>query len=111
MGLYGILVVTAAPTAPAGVETAPGCAYPGATAGTCNVPYDAEVSLLLSEIDPVQNTTVSAAVNTAGFSETAVWSGQTGGCGNPASPTYLTCYPPAVNYTPLYYTINGVRLQ
>jgi hypothetical protein len=114
MGLYGILVVTAAPTAGTTTpitETAPGCAYPGATAGTCAVPYDAEVPLLLSEIDPVQNTTVSAAVNTAGFTETAVWSGQPGGCGNPASSTYLTCYPPAVNYTPLYYMINGVAFN
>jgi Bacterial Ig-like domain (group 3)/Bacterial Ig domain len=112
MGLYGILVVTSAPTAPAGVETALGCAYPGATAGTCAVPYDAEVPLLLSEIDPVQNTTVNAAVNTTGFSETAVWSGQPGGCGNPASgAVYLTCYPPAVNYTPLYYTINGAAFN
>ena len=114
MGLYGILVVTAAPTAsgtaPATTETAAGCAYyaPGSTT-TCAVPYDAEVPLLLSEIDPVQNTTVSQAVNTAGFSETAVWSGQPGGCGNPTSgAAYLTCYPPAVNYTPLYYMINGV---
>jgi hypothetical protein len=104
MGLYGILVVTTAPTA-----TATGCAYPGAS--TCAVPYDAEVPLLLSEIDPVQNTTVSAAVNTAGFSETAVWSGQPNGCGNPASASYLTCYPPAVNYTPLVYMINGVAFN
>jgi hypothetical protein len=112
MGLYGILVVTAAPTAPAGTETALGCAYPGATAGSCAIPYDAEVPLLFSEIDPVQNTTVNAAVNTAGFSETAVWSGQPGGCGNPSSgAAYLTCYPPAVNYTPLYYMINGVAFN
>src|SRR5271169_6030932 len=68
MGLYGILVVTAAPTATAGAETAAGTAYPG-------VAYDAELPLLLSEIDPVQNNTVSQAVNTAGFTETAVWSG------------------------------------
>jgi hypothetical protein len=113
MGLYGILVVTTAPTAPAGVETAPGCAYPGAAAGSCAIPYDAEVPMLFSEIDPVQNTTVSQAVGTAGFSETAVWSGQPGGCGNPASPVGVinTCYPPAVNYTPLYYTINGVAFS
>jgi hypothetical protein len=115
MGLYGILVVTAAPTAsgtaPATTETAAGCAYPSATAGVCAVPYDAEVPLALGEIDPVQNTTVSAAVNTSGFTETAVWSGQPGGCGNPASATYLTCYPPAVNYTPLYYMINGVAFN
>ncbi len=102
MGLYGILVVTAAPTATSGVETASGTAYPG-------ISYDAEVPMVFGEIDPVQNNTVSSAVNTAGFSETAVWSGQPGGCGNPASgPAYLTCYPPAVNYTPLFYTINGV---
>src|SRR5215469_4375867 len=109
MGLYGILVVTTAPTATP--TAAPGCAYPGATAGTCAVPYDAEVPLLLSEIDPVQNTTVNTAVNTAGFDETAVWSGQPGGCGNPASSSYLTCYPPAVNYTPLIYMINGVAFN
>ena len=115
MGLYGILVVTAAPTATTTTpitETAAGCAYytPGSTT-VCAIPYDAEVPMLLSEIDPVQNTTVSAAVNTAGFSETAVWSGQPGGCGNPASTTYLTCYPPAVNYTPTYYMINGVAFD
>src|SRR5271165_103019 len=118
MGLYGILVVTAAPTSTVSTttklstETAPGCAYPGSTAGSCAIPYDAEIPLLLSEIDPVQNNTVSQAVNTAGFSETAVWSGQPGGCGNPTSGTaYLTCYPPAVNYTPLYYMINGVAFN
>ena len=66
---------------------------------------------VFGEIDPVQNNTVSAAVNTAGFSETAVWSGQPGGCGNPTSATYLTCYPPTVNYTPSYYTINGVAFN
>src|SRR5207253_9285253 len=54
---------------------------------------------------------VNAAVNTAGFSETAVWSGQPGGCGNPTSATYHTCYPPAVNYTPLYYLVNGVAFD
>src|SRR5271165_6192704 len=104
MGLYGILVVTAAPTATAGVETAAGTAYPG-------VSYDAEVPVLLSEMDPVQNRAVGAAVNTAGFSETAVWSGQPNQCGNPSSSNYQTCYPPAVNYTPLYYMINGVAFS
>ena len=78
MGLYGILVVT---TAPAGATA--GTAYPAA--GTYpGVTYNAEVPLLLSEIDPVQNNAVSTAVNTAGFSETTVWSGQPGGCGNPS---------------------------
>ncbi len=99
MGLYGILVVTAAPAG-----ATPGTAYP-------NVTYNAEAPFLLSEIDPVQNRAVSTAVNTANFSETAVWSGQPGGCGNPASATYNTCYPPAVNYSPLYYLINGVAFS
>src|SRR5438309_838441 len=111
MGLYGNLVVT---TAPAG--TSAGTAYPAvaATATSAAVPavtYNAEIPLLFSEIDPVQNKAVNAAVNTAGFSETAVWSGQPGGCGNPSSATYNTCYPPAVNYTPLYYLINGVAFD
>src|SRR6516165_10358244 len=147
MGLYGVLVVTSAPSG-----GTPGTAYPG-------VSYDADVPLLLSEIDPVQNAEVNTAVNTAGFSETMVWSGQppvqkcrltprtcatdadcantcvnsacsgTGtvcaldsdcqtdtcalyqGCGNPSSSNYNQCYPPAVNYTPLYYMINGVAFD
>jgi hypothetical protein len=120
MGLYGILVVTEAPAATAGVESAPGCAYPPAsTTASCpaTFAYDAEVPVLFSEIDPVQNTSVSTAVNTSGFTETAVWSGQPGGCGNPytsagaANPAYNTCYPPAVNYTPLYYMVNGVAFN
>ncbi len=104
MGLYGILVVTNAPGAAAGVETSSGTAYGTTSSG---VHYDAEVPVLLSEIDPVQNAAVAAAVNTVGFSETQVWSGQPGQCGNPASTNYQTCYPPAVNYSPLYYLING----
>jgi hypothetical protein len=176
MGLYGILVVT---TAPSG--TTAGQAYPG-------VSYGAEVPLLMSEIDPAQNTAVQTAVNTVGFKETATHtmadgvavavtnggSGYTsaptvtfaggggsgaaatavidttsgsptfgqviainvtnrgtgytsnpsvilsggGGTGAAASATLVlvggapcgtaaACYPPAVNYTPLYYLING----
>jgi hypothetical protein len=106
MGLYGMLVVTQAPTTdPTGkIETGPGSAYVGVSAAA----YDAEVALLFSELDPVQNSSVNSAVNTAGFSETMVWSGQPGGCGNGSSPT---CYPPAVNYRPLYYFINGVAFD
>ena len=39
-----------------------------------------------------------------------MWSGQTGECGDPdcGDPP---CYPPAVNYTPLYYLINGVAFN
>src|SRR6266480_3773546 len=106
MGLYGILVVT---TAPAGAT--PGCAYPGATAATCAGTYNAEIPLLLSEIDPVQNAAVAKAVTLTGFSETKVWSGLPGGCGNPATTNSGNCYPPAVNYTPLYYLINGVAFN
>jgi Abnormal spindle-like microcephaly-assoc'd, ASPM-SPD-2-Hydin len=110
MGLYGILVVTSAPTSSAGVETAPGTAY--GTAGTATaVSYDGEVPLLLGEIDPVQNALVAKAVTLPGFSETTVWSGQPGGCGNPATTNSGNCYPPAVNYTPIYYTINGVAFN
>src|SRR4051812_12782624 len=180
MGLYGIVVVTQAPA-----NGAAGVAYPAAGASPV-VNYNSEVPLLFSEIDPVQNNEVSTAVNTAGFSETQVWtrtgsggpvtainvtnggsgylvppivtitgSGSTaaatanltggvvtsinvtnggegytttgttvsitpaqndpgtgaaatatvilGGCGGGAH----TCYPPAVNYTPLYYLVNG----
>jgi hypothetical protein len=193
MGLFGMLVVTAAPTADtSGKEITAGTAYPG-------VNYDADVPLLLSEIDPAQNNAVQAAVNTVGFSEsstlgpylggpvaslklTASGSGYTattsvvfsGGGGSNAtasatvdttsgSPTFgqvtgitLTnggtgytsapkvqimdtaaasgatavsalqlepnaiahcsggasaCYPPAVNYTPLYYLFNGVAFD
>jgi hypothetical protein len=105
MGLYGILVVT---TVPSG--TTLGTAYP-AIGSTPAVTYGAEVPLLLSEIDAVQNNAVQGVVTTAGFSETAVWSGQPGKCGDPASTNFHTCYPPAVNYTPLYYLINGVAFN
>jgi Bacterial Ig domain len=111
MGLYGILVVT---TAPSGGTA--GTAYP-AVVNSANVTtqaavtYSSEIPLLLSEIDPVQNNAVSAAVNNTAFSETLVWSGQPGGCGNLASANYGACYPPAVNYTPLYYLFNGVAFD
>jgi hypothetical protein len=105
MGLYGILVVTTAP-----VGTTAGTAYP-AVGTTPAVSYNAEVPLLFGEIDPVQNNAVNTAVGTAGFSETMVWSGQPGGCADPSSATYHQCYPPAVNYTPLYYTINGIAFD
>lgn len=94
MGLYGVVVVTDS-------ASSPNQAYPG-------IAYDKDVPLLLSEIDPLQNRAVDTAVNTAGFSETAVWSGQTGKCGDP---NIHTCYPPAVNYEPRYYLINGVSFD
>src|SRR6266481_1784662 len=107
MGLFGMLVVT---TAPAGATA--GTAY-GTPATATAVSYNAEIPLLLSEIDAVQNNAVNTAVNTAGFSETKVWSGQPGQCGNPSSAVGIvnTCYPPAVNYSPLYYLFNGVAFN
>jgi hypothetical protein len=189
MGLYGILVVTTAPT-----TTAAGTAY-STTIGTTttSVTYDTEVPLVLSEIDPVQNAAVQAAVTTAGFSESATHGPrlqpttvgsvtlESGGAGYTTAPTVTitggggtgatatatinssgqvtgvtlnsggsgytidplvtisggggsgasasaaltsvllatnaiaqcsggaaACYPPAVNYTPLYYLFNGV---
>jgi hypothetical protein len=94
MGLYGILVVTAAPA-----SGNPGTAYPGVT-------YSAEVPLLFSEIDKAQNTAVDTAVNTTGFNPYTVWTGGPSGCG-----AAHTCYPPVVNYSPTYYLINGVAFN
>src|SRR6267142_1647922 len=110
MGLYGILVVTT----PVNGAT-PGLAYPTVAGLPVTSPavsqYDADLPLVLSEIDPVQNASVATAVATAGFSETAVWSGLPNGCGNPASATFNSCYPPAVNYSPRYYLVNGVSFD
>jgi hypothetical protein len=113
MGLYGILVVT---TAPVTATATAGTAY-GTVGAATAVTYGADIPLLFSEIDPVQNAAVRTAVNTAGFSETKVWSGLQGGCGNPynangtLNTSFGTCYPPAVNYTPLYYLINGTAFD
>jgi len=106
MGLYGVLVVTAEPTG-AGTTFVPGTAYPS-PAGAANatgVPYDADAVMLLSEIDAVQNSAADAAVLTTGFSPYTTW---TPAC-SPTGPaaTRNTCYPPAVDFTPTYYMING----
>ena len=121
MGLYGMVVVTQAPaasgattTTPA-TELSPGCAYPpaGTPGAACPaaVTYDAEVDLLMSEIDPVQNAAVQAAVQTAGFQETSTLELGTSAQGTLAGVTCsggaAACYPPAVNYTPTYFLFNG----
>ncbi len=98
MGLYGVLVVT----------------EPDDTTGAnplhqaYGTKFDTDVALLLSEIDPVQNAAVDQAVKTTGFSDALVWNGQPTMCGDP---TVHTCYPPAVNYSPLYYLINGISFD
>ena len=95
MGLYGLLVVTAAPvTTSSGVPlavtgiTTPGLAYP-------TVAYDADAAFLFSEIDPVQNQAVDAVAS-------------------PLCPAGIctgtlneNLYPAAVNYAPTYFLING----
>ena len=97
MGLYGVLVVTNAPTTTAPVT--PGTAFPGAYSGQAlaNVPYDAEATLLLSEIDAAQNAAVDALAAplcpTVGSA-----------CTGTIDPN---AYPPAVNYAPTYFMVNG----
>ena len=111
MGLIGMVVVTTAPVpGPSALTSKPGIAYTG-------VNYNADVPVLLSEIDPVQNRAVNKAVGTAGFSESATFNPSlaTGGqlqpamaqCGGGAA----ACYPPVVNYTPLYYLVNGTAFN
>ena len=89
MGLYGVLVVTTAPTA-----TAAGTAYPG-------VSYDDEVALLLSEMDPVQNAAVDVAANAG--ADLNFRNDPRCAIDNSCKPAY----PAAVNYTPTYFFING----
>ena len=79
MGLYGVLVVTSAPVA--GTPTVAGKAY-------TNVSYDADATLLFSEIDPKQNAAVDATPLVTGIIDERQ-------------------YPPAVNYSPRYFLING----
>ncbi|KAA6465408.1 choice-of-anchor D domain-containing protein [Acidobacteria bacterium AB60] len=84
MGLYGVLVVTNEPTAS---PFTPGKSHPGAFpsggSALADLPYDADQVVLLSEIDPKQN----AAVDLAKGDETK--------------------YPPAVDYRPFYFLVNG----
>jgi hypothetical protein len=95
MGLYGVLVVA---------ETTANTAY--------NTLYDADVPLLFSEIDPAQNAAVAAAVATVGFDERATYAGP-GRCKSATDGTIApgACYPPAVNYSPRYYLINGTSFD
>ena len=107
MGLYGVLVVTQAPTGAGTTSFVPGTAYPS-PAGALNTtgfPYDADGVLLMSEIDAVQNQAADTAVRTTGFSPFRTWTPACSPSGPPA--TANTCYPPAVDYTPTYYMING----
>ena len=97
MGLYGVLIVTQAPMVATATTTfAPGNAYPGASSA---VPYDTDTSMLFSEIDPVQNKAVDAAA--------MVGADLTKRFNDPTCSPNAKCYPAAVNYTPIYFLING----
>ena len=118
MGLYGLLIVTTAPV-PVGSSTAfiAGNAYPNSGAVCTSAPstgpwpapcYDSDAALLFSEIDPVQNAQVDAAAQ-AGTSMVANLRWDDPNCAtagtNPAGGN--VCFPAAVNYTPIYFLING----
>jgi uncharacterized repeat protein (TIGR01451 family) len=96
MGLYGVLIVTQAPVLPASSANTfvPGKAYPSRSNEAL---YDSDVSLLFSEIDPVQNAAVDVAA-LAGTNVTKRFDDTT---------CVPKCYPAAVNYTPTYFLING----
>ena len=109
MGLYGLLIVTAAPV-PAITPNAfiAGNAYPSSSAVCTSAPssgpwpapcYDSDAALLFSEIDPVQNAQVDAAAQ-AGTNMAANLRWNDPSCG-------AACYPAAVNYAPIYFLING----
>jgi len=105
MGLYGVLVVTNAPTG-AGTTFAAGTAYPSPAGAvtTTGVPYDADGVLLLSEIDAVQNQAADTAVRTTVQPVHQVESGLLAlrTCGDRQH-----LLPATVDYTPTYYLIDG----
>ncbi len=122
MGLYGVVVVTQPPGSVSGSTS--GIAYPGAGSSAGAVIYDADVVALESEIDARQNDMVAALfpatgaagspTANAGFSETTKWTPQCGAAPNSSQTTFGTtpsCYPPAVDYTPLYFLFNGVAFN
>jgi Big-like domain-containing protein len=119
MGLYGVLVVTTPPA-----TGAPGIAYPVAGATVGGVTYDADVVALESELDPRQNNMVAALFPAGGaagsptanpgFNETMKWTAQCGAAANSlltSTGVAPTCYPPAVDYTPLYFFVNGLSFS
>ena len=73
--------------------------------------YNAEVPLLLSEIDPVQNNAVSARSTRQVSARPRCGPASPAAAAIPRRRRINTCYPPAVNYTPLYYLINGVAFD
>ncbi len=95
MGLYGVVVVTNAPVTASGSLT-PGQGRPNDftnQGSLANVPYDMDAVMLLSEIDIAQNTAVAGLASSAPSTKS--------GMIDPLA------YPPAVNYAPTYFLING----
>jgi hypothetical protein len=135
MGLYGVLIVTGnAGVTP--VPGGPNSAYSATTGGASptSVPlnYDADATFLLSEVDVLQNAAVDAAAvamaataaptaaNAAAYAalEQRVAPNVAGNNpisnasyapNDPSLPSCATvaCYPPAVNYAPTYFLLNG----
>jgi hypothetical protein len=102
MGLYGVVVVTQAPVS--GASLAAGLAYPG-------VKYDADATMLLSDVDPVQNGLVNSVAakmvaSTTALTASAVEAIETAPW-NPSCTLSASCYPPAVDYNPRYSLVNG----
>ena len=114
MGLYGILVVTAC-AARRRRPRLPGPA-PALPIPVVAIPYDAEVPAALQrnrsgpehgrqrrgQYGGLLGETRSGLVRPAGRLRQSRASGAV---------SAATCYPPAVNYTPLYYLINGVAFN
>jgi FtsP/CotA-like multicopper oxidase with cupredoxin domain len=67
MGLYGILVVTSGPSGTASAQAYPTATVAGDPTAVTRAAstYDADLPVVLSEIDPLQNTSVATAVATA----------------------------------------------
>ena len=113
MGLYGILVVTAAPTATAGVETAAGQRLSRRHCGYLRGSYDAEVPLALERNRPgaEQRRSTRRSIPPDSARRRSGPASREAAAIRLQATAYLTCYPPAVNYTPLYYMINGVAFN
>src|SRR5258708_24931830 len=76
MGLYGVLVVTD----PVGLQAYPAVAPTGTSLGNTAVTYNADIPLVLTQIDPVQNAALAPPLTPPGFTETTAWSRPPHGC-------------------------------
>jgi hypothetical protein len=134
MGLYGVIIVTAPSTVSpvaGGANTAYLAVVPGtAPATTVPLAYDADATFLFSEVDPVQNAAVDTAALAMAGNTAPTFANRTAFAAleqrvlppagpatlpNPTPPVVaagqdcgtIACYPPAVNYAPTYFLLNG----